>query len=539
MMRTKTIGLVLAVFLTLHVVAQARNRNWNAFRKDKFAISYISGTVIYINACRLEGVAVGYTAEIFHKDVNAGTAAVIAVADSSSALRIISQSDTIATGDDVVMSIETTEPGTNSTETDTTQMPVAFNITPLAEKQPRENVFSGRIGLQYNFISAEDSKFNLNQPAGIVMVNVSNVLGTGMVLSLDDQSLYDGTDNYSIFGNATGFQHNLYRASLVSDLPDASMGYGIGRITSQFVGGIGTFDGAQFYYRVNNFTAGVLGGAAADVPSSLSFSGTRTAFFLNYHSGSDFFHQYDGTIAYGLQMVGGNLDRNFLYAQNSISLGTKLYLYETSEIDLSSLSNGVRKSTLNFSDTYFSANYYPAEWLFANIGYDASRNIYLFQSMKNIPDSLIDRNILQGYRASVTAHLTDVITVSANATLNTSSEFSRDEHTLGGSTRAGDILSTGINAGVQYLGIVGEYTNGHDFSADIDRMFFDRLSITFRYDVYSISVSTLQQTYVTHTLSGFLNYDFSSRIYSSVEVDDVIDATMNSINASAEIGFRF
>ena len=76
-------------------------------------------------------------------------------------------------------------------------------------------------------------------------------------------------------------------------------------------------------------------GSSRDVPSSLNFGGTRSAFFLNYHSGSDFFHQYDGTIAYGLQMVGGAIDRNFLYLQNSLSLESDLYLYETTEIDMS------------------------------------------------------------------------------------------------------------------------------------------------------------------------------------------------------------
>lgn len=373
----------------------------------------------------------------------------------------------------------------------------------------------------------------------MLMLNVANLFGTGTVLSLDDRSFYDGTNNYSLYGNATGFEHNLYQLSLIHDLPDASFGYGVGRMTSRFVGGIGTFDGAQFYYRMNNVTAGFLGGGAADVPSSLNFGGTRSALFVNYHSGTDFFHAYDGTIAYGLQMVNGNLDRNFLYLQNSLSLGTKLYFYETTEFDMSRLSNGVRQSAFNLSDTYFSANYYPADWVFANVGYDASRNIYLFQTMKDIPDSLIDRNILQGYRASVTAHLPGMLTVSANATFNTRSDYSRDEHTLGGSLRASDIFNTDINAGARYLSMVGVFSNGRDLSLDIDRTFFDRLSATLRYDSYNISVSTVQQTYTTQTISGLFNYDFSARLYSSLGVDDIIDATMNSINVFVEIGFRF
>lgn len=528
----KEICLIGLSFLALYI-------NVSANGKKKFAVTYVSGTTFYINAGRLQGLAAGDTAKVIHADLEIGTAMITAVADSSSALRIISQTGSISIGDTVVSSIEAVEQQTNLTGRDTAAIPVEVKLLPTPEKSPRENILSGRAAIQYYLISAEDSKFNLRQPAGMLMLNVSNLLGTGMVLSFDDHSYYDGINNYSLYGNSTGFQHNIYQASLSRDLPESSIGYGIGRMTSRFVGGIGTFDGAQLYYRMNDFTAGILGGAAADVPSSLNFGGTRSAFFLNYHSGSDFFHQYDGTVAYGLQTVGGSIDRNFLYLQNSLSLGNELYLYETTEIDMSQLSNGTRQTAFNFSDTYFAANYYPTNWLFANIGYDASRDVYLFQSMKNIPDSLVDRNILQGYRASVTAHLPGMVTVSANATLNTRRDFLRNEHTLGGSIRASDIFDSGVNVGARYLGMVGVFSNGHDFSVDIDRTFFDRFSTTFRYDSYSISVSTLQQTYTTQTISGLLNYDFSSRLYSSVGVDDIIDATMNSINAFAEIGFRF
>ena len=238
-------------------------------------------------------------------------------------------------------------------------------------------------------------------------------------------------------------------------------------------------------------------------------------------------------------MVSGRVDRNFIYLQNSLSLDTKLYLYETTEIDMSQLSNGVRETAFNFSDTYFSADYYPTEWLFADIGYDASRNVYLFQSMKNIPDSLIDRNIFQGYRASLTGHLSGSITVSANATFNSSRDFPHDEHTLGGALCASDVFDADIDAGVNYLQMVGAFTDGHDLAFEIDRMFFDRLSVTLRYDSYSVEVSTVEQTYTTQTISGILDYEFSAKLYSSVGTDYIIDATMNSINVFAEIGIRF
>ena len=505
----------------------------------KSRIVYVSGITIYIDAGRLRGITLGDTAKIVHSGIEAGTAVITAIADSSGAMKLLSRSGAISIGDtvEVLMGMARLQPG--SSNVDTTRFLELQATSKSSPKQNLENTFSGRAALQYYYISAEDTKFDLRQPGAMLMLDVSNLFGTGMVLSLDDRSFYDASNNYSLYGNATGFEHYLYQASLTRNLPEAAIGYGIGRITSQFVGGIGTFDGAQLYYRIGEFTAGILGGAAADVPSSLNFNGTRSAFFLNYHSGSNLFHQYDGTIAYGLQLVGGILDRNFLDLQNSLSIGPELSIYETTEIDMSQLSDGARKTAFNFSNTFLSANYFPSTWLFVNIGYDASRNIYLFQSMKNIPDSLIDRNVLQGYRASATTHLPWRIVISATATFDTRRDYSRDEHTVGGSARVSDILGTDINAGGSYLNMVGVFSNGRDYSASIDRAIFERIEITLRYDSYNISVETLQQSYKTQTFSGILSIDLSSRLYLSTDLNYVLDATMNSVTAAAEVGYRF
>lgn len=528
----RTAAIVLFVILSFH-------KPVHAGKKSKFTITYISGATVYIDGGRVQRVVIGDTASVFHSGSLAATGLIAATADSSSAINIISQSAAYSVGDTVIATTETNDERSLSPDQEPLQLNVNASSTFTQTKSDRENILSGRAALQYYFVSAEDAKFNLRQPGGMLAFNVSNLMGTGMLLSFDERSYYDGTNNYSLFGNASGFQHNLYEFSISRDLPGASIGYSAGRMNSRFVGGLGTVDGAQFYYRTGDFIAGFLGGAAANVPSSLNFGGTKSAFFLNYHSGTDFLRRYDGTIAYGLEMVDGKLDRNFLYLQNSLAAGMGLSFYETSEIDLSRFSNGARMTSIDFSNTFFSANYSPLDWLFASLGYDASRDVYLFQTMKNIPDSLIDRNILQGYRASVTAHLPGMVTLSVNGTLNARKDFARDEHTLGGSVRIGDLLGTGADAGARYTGMVGVFSNGHDFSADLEYTFLERLTLTFHYDSYFISVATLQQEFSTSTYSGILDYDFSARLYSALEIDDFVDPTMNSINASFELGIRF
>ena len=181
------------------------------------------------------------------------------------------------------------------------------------DKTSIDNIVSGRVALQFNEMVANDSHYNLSQPAALFRLNIQNLFGSGMQLSMDDRSYYDPTNSYTQYGNTAGTEHRLYELSLRQERPDAPVGFGVGRMTSRFVGGMGTFDGFEFFYRQNEFTVGVLGGAQVNDPVSvLSNTGTKGSLFINYRTGPDIFHYYDGTLAYGRQMVNNKLDREFV-----------------------------------------------------------------------------------------------------------------------------------------------------------------------------------------------------------------------------------
>lgn len=535
-MRGIGIGRMLIIMFALAGTAAAQQT-----KQVQSTIAYISGATIYINAGRLADVVPGDTARVFRADTVIGSVVVTAIADSSSAAKVAAHLKPFAIGDAVVFRIPVKR---KTHEASAIELSGARN-SPASKSRslppsPRENVLSGRIALQYNMIAAEDAALNLSQPAAVVQMNVANLFGAGMALRIYGVSFLNGNGAYALFGNRAGLQNNFYQVSLTGETTAIPFGYGIGRLSSRFVSGLGTFDGAEAYYRISSFTAGVIGGAVPLVPSStLGYAGTRTAAYLNYHSGTDIFRQYDGTAAYVQRMVGGKLDRNYLYLQNSLSLGSDMSFYESSEIDLSRLSNDRPATGLNFSNTFFSMNYFPVKWLFANIGYDAYRTVYLFQTMKSIPDSLIDTGILQGFRAAVTAYLPGSVTISADASMRTRPDYARTEHTVGGSVRSSDLLDLGLGASVRYMNLIGVYSNATDVTLELDRTFFEALDVTLSYESYDMTVSIVQQTYKTQTISGFLDYDFARDWYSTVGLDDIIDPTMNSFRLYTEIGLRF
>ena len=311
-------------------------------------------------------------------------------------------------------------------------------------------------------------------------------------------------------------------------------------MTSRYVGGMGVFDGAYFYARQGEFTAGAMFGANVLQQSiDVNSDNTKEALFVSYTSGKDFSQHYDGTLAYIRQQVKGNLDREFLYLQNYASLSSDLSIYESSELDMRDINNGVKSFTPKLSNTFFSVNYYPVSWLSTNVGFDGTRSVYLFETMKTISDTLFDKNFMQGFRANATVRLPYFISISGGMVYRTKKGDARDAKTFDGSVRMSDVLGTEIGIGVRYAKIVGVYSDGNNVTFDIDRTFFYSLTTSLRYDYYSYRILSLQQDYATHTATASVNYRISRMFYTSLSADGVIDKTMNSARVFAEIGVRF
>jgi hypothetical protein len=515
-----------------------------AQERQTCSLTYILKSVVYIDCGYDKQIAVGDTLTIFHAGNEIGTIIVTAVSRLSSAARIIEQRVPFVAGDRAV------EHRLANKETAAIISPVmpdsvsqsAINNRFMPNRKPvsGENIISGRASVQYSNILAEDSRFNLSQPAAAIRLDIRNLMGTGMQFTMNERSIFDASDLYALYGKQSGLKNRLYEFSLQRDTPYAIVGFGAGRLVSRYVGGMGAFDGAQVYYRYDNFTTGVLGGAqVVDRSLALDQEGTKGSIFVNYHTGPDIFHQYDGTVAYGRQMKNARLDREFLYLQHGLSLGPDLSLYESSEIELNDIANGVRSSAFKLSNTFLIVHYTPMEIVSTNIGYDAARSVYLFESMKLIPDSLFDRNLFQGFRADVSVRLPYLITVSANARLGTKTGESKNSQMLGGDIRMIDVLVIDMNAAVRYGKITGPYSTASDFTFDVDRTFFRDLTATVRVNYYRMTVSTVLQTFTTLTLGGDVYYRISPMWFASLGGEYLIDNTMNSLRVVTELGIRF
>jgi hypothetical protein len=343
-----------------------------------------------------------------------------------------------------------------------------------------------------------------------------------------------------MYGQQTGIQTHAYEVALRRDQVDLPIGFGLGRITSRFASGLGSFDGGEVYYRFDAFTTGILGGAQVlDQTLSLNQKGAKGGIFLNYRSGGDLFHRYDGTIAYGRQMVSGQLDREFFYTQNQLSLSPDLWIYQSADIELNDLVNGSRQSSFSLSSMSIQMHYVPLSWLSADGGYDAYRTIPLYETMKLIPDSLLDRGLFQGIRAATTIKLLSYTTLSFNGSYGSRPEDGRSSTTLGAGIRGLDVFGSGINAGIRGSKSSGPYAEANNLALDLDRQITRDLTLSLRGTYRLMSVSVLQQIYKTRTAGLDSYYRISNSWFASASAEYIFDPTMSSFRIFTEVGFRF
>lgn len=525
--------LFLVVVLLSCSDAGAQRKN---IKKIGAAVSYVSSTTFYFDAGRARGLEVGDTVGVFRKSEKRGTGIVSAVSSSSSSAAVLTLAGPFSAGDSVFVTKEL------AVEEVLPAVPKSGGSTVASRfpSRPEPNQVSGRLAFQYGAAGEFGKALDFNQPAAVLRLEVARIFGTGTTFTFYGRNYYDLSEQFARYGQGSRAKLRTYELSFVNDNPRNWFGWSAGRITSRFVGGLGAFDGGQAFVRKGNLSIGALAGAQADYSSStIDPDQLKFSAFVNYAWGGDVFKTSDITLAYGQQRYQGRIDRSFMYLQASLRFGTDLFYYSSTELDFYKTDNGIRKKEVNLTNTFVTVSYTPNSWLSINTGYDAARTIYLFESMKAISDTLFDKTLKEGLRASVSFRLPLNITVAGQSNFRLASGTTSAARTLGSTVRIGDILDSEVNLGLQYSNINGLYTEGDDYTIDIDRWIAQALSISFRVDRYNYTVRGQETKYVTTTAGGAINYRVSRALYAVVNFDQVWDTNRDTQRLYFEVGLHF
>ncbi|MEA4937138.1 MAG: hypothetical protein VB102_10920 [Paludibacter sp.] len=172
----------------------------------------------------------------------------------------------------------------------------------------------------------------------------------------------------------------------------------LGRKINLNMANIGAIDGLQFENSGKHFSYGAIVGSRPDTynyafnPALLQY-GAFIGHRIQNEKGN-----MQTSVAFFNQMNHLVTDRRFAYIQHSNSMLKNLDLFCSFEMDLYAVINNQPTTKADLTSSYISLRYKPAKKLSLTLSYDARKNIYYYETFKNIADSIFDKETRQGFR---------------------------------------------------------------------------------------------------------------------------------------------
>lgn len=496
-------------------------------------VTYIAGGSVYIGAGRAQSLAVGDTGVVMRGTPGTVRIIVGAVSSGSSVARRLNAEDSIAVGDSVVF---------RKKAASGEMLPavgVAGSIAGTSE--PATTALThGRVSLQYVGWGDLGSDADNARASLVVALDAGRIFGTGFRFTMYGRVTSVIRQDPSSPNNEGKWNARVYDMSLSLDEPNSWFGVGFGRITSRYAGGIGIVDGTQLYARAGALTFGVLGGFQPDYRTSeFNTDYTKGLLFFNAAWGTPGQSPGSTTIAYGTQYYKGSLDRDYLYVQNTFGFNSRLYLFQSSEVDLHTESGGEFQRAFRLTNTFITLNYLPASWVTLTASYDANRPVDFFESMKLIPDSLFEKDLRQGLRAGAYFRLPLGISLAATGGYRLPIGDQPAGYNAGGGVRMSDIARSGFSAGGRYQKVRGIYTDGNDITVEVDQSIAGNLFLGLRFDYYTFRELEGSDRSTITTASANLSWRIARSWYATLTGDRVWNTGQDLFRLFAEFGIHF
>lgn len=384
--------------------------------------------------------------------------------------------------------------------------------------KPEENILSGRVAFQYMMIRDRNNPdYNYYQPGAVLHVSLNRIQGS--YWNLNSHLRFRNTRTKST-RRYDDYPLRIYEMSLEYDNAASALYYTVGRVSSPVINGIGSFDGGYVHYRLNRrFKLGGFLGTEPDYMKSTPQTNTiKIGSFIHYEYCSECDRQFRSTLAFSGQYVKGNIDREYLYTQNDLSLGTRWFLYQNSEFGINRSSLSRRNQTIELSNIYIMARYNPVQAVSLNLSFDDRKNVYLLQTYKSIPDSLFDDASRLGIRSEVRWRATKQLTLSANSSVRTRNGDSRHTylHSVGSSYY--NVPKLRMNLDYRFFYTTTPYTSAYSHSMNLSR-FFSRLQLALNLRSYHYQYRILKGSSDRYSVTFDCNYSWNSKLFSSFEYE--------------------
>jgi AMIN domain len=463
--------------------------------RTTFKVKYVAEGVAYLDGGRSAGLTEGM--KLVVRDTPTGSVAsaadgnadnvvaeleVMSVADASAVTDIHTPKRDVKSGDLAYLSSQDEQALVQeNTLSATRKYPTVISFTDAdalddearAEvprpPMPSINRARGRIGVDYMGTSFHGSTGGMTSNVGLVArLDMTRIGGTYW----NANGYWRGNLNSSTYTGMSTVQdliNRTYHIGLTYDNPSSSLVAGVGRMYLPWAPSLDTIDGGYVGRRFGHLaTVGIFGGSTPD-PSSWSYNPNQriAGAFVNFEGGSFDGLRYSSTTGGGVNMLGWNVTKPFVFLENGVYYKRYVSIYDSLQADNPAATPATPSPGAGIGRNFTTVRFQPHERIEFNANYNYFRDVPTF-NLTLVGTTLLDKYLFQGFSGGVR------VAVLKNLWVYT---------TLGKSNRSGDPTSSwnqlyGITAGrIPWVNI---HADAHysKFNSSFGSGYYDSLSLS-------------------------------------------------------------
>ena len=476
----------------------------NSGMRTEFHVKYVAAGVVYLDSGKNAGLEEGMKLQVKRTQTPKGSAQkparptlavvaevrVLSVALVSAVCEVVASTDEIKIGDSVFLEGAEIEKAMDQEKLGSSRKyPQIVSFTqgnPLDEEArafvprpplPEINRARGMIGFEYGGLaSGGQFPINTSQIGGLLRADITRIDGSYWNLSGYWRGRLNTQSGAGSFQTVNDLVNRTYHLQMTYDNPNSHWVAGVGRLYLPWATSLNTIDGGYFGRRVNSNTiVGLFAGSTPD-PTSWNYNPNRhtAGGFVNFSGGSFDAFRYTSTFGAGVDTLGWQENRQYLFTENGIFYKRFLSIYHSMQADRPRVPNTNNKDFTGLSRSFLTIRIQPFSRLSFDVSHNYFRDLPTFDQAL-ISTGLVDQLLFQGLSFGVHVDVTKNISIynSLGRSSQTGDKSSSLNQMYG--LTLNKIWKTGLRGDARYSEFNSSFGHGTYSSVTLSRSFRDTL----------------------------------------------------------------
>jgi len=528
-------------------------------RQSLFHVQYVARDSIYIDGGTADDLTEGMTVELRRRppgsaEVEArvvGTAIIRAVATSSAVCELVSTTMPPALGDEARLSdaAEAARARGDITKGSRKYLQVVEfeGKDPLEDEQraylpkphaPEVTRMRGSISIDRSQIDDHDSSSSSSQTGASLRLDWRNVGGTNWNAIGYWRGNISNTSR-SQTNTLIDVMNRTYQMGLFYANPDSDWSLGVGRLFVPGATSLGIFDGGYVTRKLNaHLSAGLFAGTSPD-PTQWNFAPSRqtAGTFLRIDKGTWESAHWSGTVGVALTRINWRPERQYLFTENTFSLGRTFSFYQSAQVDQRNpkLMNGATGTQLSQSFATFRIQ--PNKKIGFDLNHNYLRGVPTFDQ-RLLGTGLLDQYLFTGFSGGVRLEPWQQLMLTAS--IGQSRKNGDTSHSLNQYYGIGWKRLPWINARIdaRYTQFHSSFGDGSYRSLSLSRQMFDNVRLQFEGGVQEIR-SPLAAQHKAHYFNTTADWQFARHYFLAGGWLNYRGQSQNYDEVYISLGYRF